>query len=179
MDLAQFKNEYAELYQAIFDDGSKAGHAEGFLEGEKAGVEKGRVEGREAGAEAERKRIRDVEAQALPGHEDLIAKLKFDGKTSGPEAAVQVLQAERALGTKTVAELDADAVKPVKHATPPETEGKVVENKDLPAEERAKASWDNNPAIRTEFESDYDSYLAYYRANDKGQVKVLGERSSK
>lgn len=53
------------------------------------------AEGREAGATAERQRIKDVEAQAMPGHEALIATLKFDGKTTGPEAAVQVLGAER------------------------------------------------------------------------------------
>jgi hypothetical protein len=33
----------------------------------------------------------------MPGHEALIAQLKFDGKTTGAEAAVQVLNAERQL----------------------------------------------------------------------------------
>lgn len=174
MTLEQFKSEYPDIYQAIFEDGRKDGYIEGFAAGEKEGNETGRTEGREAGVEAERKRIQDVEAQALPGHEDLIATLKFDGKTSGPEAAVQVLQAEKALGTKTVAALDADAVEPVAHAAAPEVEGKVVENKDLPVDERAKISWDKDPALRSEFMSDYDAYLAYYKANDKGQVKVLG-----
>ena len=48
------------------------------------------------GADAERQRILDVEAQTLPGHEALIATLKADGQTSGPQAAAQVLSAERA-----------------------------------------------------------------------------------
>lgn len=174
MELLDFKKDYPELYNVIFEDGSKDGHVEGFAEGEKEGIEKGRAEGLKAGAEAERNRVQDVEAQALPGHEELIATLKFDGKTSGPEAAVQVLQAEKALGTKTVEALDADAVEPVAHAAAPEVEGKVVENKDLPVDERAKASWDKDPVLRSEFMSDYDSYLAYYKAYDKGQVKVLG-----
>ena len=175
MTLEQFKSEYPDIYQAIFEDGVKDGKVEGFADGEKEGIEKGRTEGRKAGAEAERNRIKDVEAQALPGHEDLIAALKFDGKTSGPEAAVQVLQAERALGTKTVDALNADAPDPVKHAAAPEVETKVVENKDLPVDERAKASWDKDSALRSEFMSDYDSYLAYYRAKDKGQIRVLGK----
>jgi len=51
--------------------------------------------GFKAGAEAERKRIQSVEEQALPGHEDLVAKLKYDGHTTGEQAAVQVLAAER------------------------------------------------------------------------------------
>ncbi len=48
-----------------------------------------------AGAKAERERIQAVEAQFLPGHEDLIAKLAFDGKTTGEQAAVAVLAAEK------------------------------------------------------------------------------------
>lgn len=66
-------------------------------------------EGKELGATAERDRIKSVEAQAMPGHEALIATLKFDGKTSGPEAAVQVLSAEKAKRGNTLADLRADA----------------------------------------------------------------------
>lgn len=48
-----------------------------------------------AGADAERQRIQDVKAQGMAGHEQLIQTLMFDGKTTGPEAAVQVLAAHR------------------------------------------------------------------------------------
>ena len=51
---------------------------------------------RAEGAEAERARIQAVREQSMPGHEKLIEALAFDGKTTGPEAAVQVLAAERA-----------------------------------------------------------------------------------
>lgn len=44
----------------------------------------------------ERQRIADVEDQLLPGNEELINKLKADGKTTGAQAAVQVLAAEKA-----------------------------------------------------------------------------------
>jgi signal peptide peptidase SppA len=49
-----------------------------------------------AGAAAERERIQAVRAQgaALPGHEALVERLAFDGVTTGPDAAVQLLQAE-------------------------------------------------------------------------------------
>lgn len=64
-------------------------------------------------AASERQRITDVRAQALPGHEALVEKLAFDGKTTGAEAAVQILAAERgklsAIGTKRTE----DGVKPV------------------------------------------------------------------
>lgn len=48
-------------------------------------------EGFKAGVEAERKRIQSVEAQSLPGHEDLIAALKYDGHTTGEQAAILVI----------------------------------------------------------------------------------------
>lgn len=48
-----------------------------------------------AGAAAELQRQKDVRAQALPGHEKLIEQLAADGKTTGAEAAQQVLAAER------------------------------------------------------------------------------------
>jgi ribosomal protein L16 Arg81 hydroxylase len=65
-------------------------------------------EGFKAGAEAERKRIQSVEEQTLPGHEALIAKLKFDGHTTAQQAAVQVLAAER---KKRLAMTDPDLTK--------------------------------------------------------------------
>lgn len=61
----------------------------------KAIREEGFVEGTAKGAENERNRIKSVEEQSIAGHEKLIQEMKFDGKTSGPEAAVRVLNAER------------------------------------------------------------------------------------
>lgn len=50
---------------------------------------------RSEGAAGERDRIAAVRAQALPGHEGLIEKLAADGQTTGPEAAMQVIAADR------------------------------------------------------------------------------------
>lgn len=47
------------------------------------------------GAAAERARIQAVEQVALPGHERLIATLKFDGKTTAAQAAQLMAEAER------------------------------------------------------------------------------------
>lgn len=47
------------------------------------------------GASAERERIQSVEAQALPGHEALIATMKFDGKSTAGDAAMAVNAAEK------------------------------------------------------------------------------------
>ena len=76
---------------------------------------------RDEGAAAERQRILDVEAQSLPGHESLIAALKADGKTTGPEAAAQVLAAEKKKLASVSASLVADAPNPVPNADAPES----------------------------------------------------------
>ncbi len=72
----------------------------------------GNAEGLRAGAEAERARIQAVEGQLIAGHDALIASLKFDGKTTGPEAAVAVLAAEKTLRGNALAKLRADAPDP-------------------------------------------------------------------
>jgi hypothetical protein len=89
MDLTvkDVKDLYPEIHEAILKEGFEAGLTEGTA--------KGNAEGAKIGAEAERKRIQDVESQCIPGHEKLIADLKYDGKTTGPEAAVKVLAAEK------------------------------------------------------------------------------------
>lgn len=74
---------------------------------------------RAEGAAAERQRILDVEAQTLPGHEALIASLRADGKTTGPEAASQVLAAERQKLSGIAGQLATDAPNPVPHAAAP------------------------------------------------------------
>lgn len=60
-------------------------------------------------ATAERERIQAVEGQALAGHGDLIQTLKFDGKTTGAEAAVAVLAAEKKIRGNKAVDLAADA----------------------------------------------------------------------
>lgn len=81
----------------------------------------GLAQGRTEGATAERERIQAVEAALLPGHEKLIATLKFDGKTSGPEAALQIVTAEKALRAKQLDSVRSDGPKPV-----PESSGSAA-----------------------------------------------------
>jgi len=74
-------------------------------------VEQIRATAHSAGATAERERITAVRAQSLPGHEALIDRLAFDGKTTGPEAAVAVLSAVRTATAGAAAAHFADAPK--------------------------------------------------------------------
>lgn len=127
-----------------------------------------------AGARAERERIQTVEDQLLPGHEDLIAQLKFDGKTSGPEAAAKVLAAERgARGTQLANRRGAARPAPAAPA-PLDRGGKhASEQDDLPLEERAKAKWDADPQLRKEFGGDFEAFKAFENASGQGLVKVM------
>ena len=74
---------------------------------------------RAEGAASERERIQAVREQSMPGHEALIEALAFDGKTSGPEAAVKVLAAEKARIAGAAAARSADAPAPVPTAANP------------------------------------------------------------
>lgn len=69
---------------------------------------------RAEGNAAERTRIQAVRAQSMPGHDKLVEQLAFDGTTTGPEAAVQVLAAERGRVAAIATARAADAPAPVR-----------------------------------------------------------------
>jgi signal peptide peptidase SppA len=90
--------------------------ATAFERGKTAGKAEGKAEGLIEGATAERERILAIESHTLPGHEALVAALKADGKTSGPEAAVKILQAEQSKLANLAGQLKKDSPDPV-HAS--------------------------------------------------------------
>ena len=118
------------------------------------------------GAKLERERIQAVLAQAMPGHDDLVNKLAFDGKTTGPEAAVQVLAAERAVRTTATQNLAADAIPPVSQPPAPEPAPK--------GDPKNAEEFQADHALVEEF-GDYDTYKAYLDASGAGKVKILGK----
>jgi hypothetical protein len=128
------------------------------------------------GATAERERIQAVEAQSMAGHEALISGLKFDGKTTGPEAAVAVLAAERQSRKKAGADLAADAPQPVPTApvqtyTAPAKPEPAIDPT-LPVEHRCKLQWDADASLHREFSS-LGAYTAYVRASEKGVARIM------
>lgn len=126
------------------------------------------------GAEQERQRIKDVFAQSMPGHESLINEMAFDGKTTGPEAAVAILQAEKNNQKKVVSDLEADAATVSDVGDSADTDDSVETDSDLPVDQRCQANWDKSKTLRASFGNDFDSYVAYQTAVENGQVKVLG-----
>lgn len=129
------------------------------------------------GAAAERARIQAVESALLPGHEALIAALKFDGTTDGGAAALQVMKAERELRAKSATNLAADAPNPVAAAATPAVDAPKpadpMADTSKTLEDRCKAKWESDAAVRAEFVSAAD-FTAYMRAEAAGNVRILG-----
>jgi len=167
---ASFKEAYPDLFAEIDKEAFERGLSEGMAKGKQGGWMEG--------SEHERKRIQGVEAQLIPGHEKLIAGLKYDGKTTGPEAAVKILEAEKNLRSGIVSNLASDAVKPIAQPTPPVVDGEGVDP-NLPVEERAKQRWDKSPKIREEFNNAFNSYLAFLKHDEAGHVRILVKGGNK
>lgn len=71
------------------------------------------------GAKAERERIQAIERQAVPGHEALIARLKFDGTSSAGDAAMAVVAAEQSQRKARATATANDAPQPLPAIAPP------------------------------------------------------------
>ena len=50
---------------------------------------------------------------------------------------------------------------------------KMKVDKTAPIEDQAKAEWQNDPKLRSEFGNDYEAFLAFKKANENNQVKIL------
>ena len=87
------------------------------------------------------------------------------------DRAVRILQAERQIRSQAQANIHADKIPPVDQPTSPEPNQPI--DKNLPVDERAKATWDKDAAIRGEFEGDFDAYLQYEKAVERGSVRSL------
>lgn len=171
LTLAEFKEAYPEMYESIVRDGFDKGSADGYA--------RGKAEGLEAGASSERDRIKAVEEQLIPGHEQLIATLAFDGVTTGPEAAVKVLAAEKTLRASKLASFVTEHSAVAAPAAPKDDKDRQPKEKasgapesDLPPEEQAEKTWAEDPKIRAEFANNKEAYLAYVKADAAGRVKI-------
>ncbi|MDO8778096.1 MAG: S49 family peptidase [Burkholderiaceae bacterium] len=137
------------------------------------------------GATSERTRIQAVESALIPGHEALIASLKFDGRTTGGDAALAVNQAERSIRTAQGAAANSDAPQPVKTTPAPTVEASLDAKASaeqqrvaaLPIDDRCKAEWEASATLRAEFGSLGD-YTALVKAEQAGRVRVLGKKTA-
>ncbi len=167
MDINELKEKHADVYQAAVTIGKK--EAETAMQTK---IDTARSEGIAAGADAERKRIIDIQAQAVPGQEQIITDAIADGKSTAGEVAVKILAAEknlRAQKGKDAAD-DAAALKDVKQPPVSGTDNNGVDQ-NLPLERRAQAEWDKDPKLREEFKlGGFAAYLAYKK--NEGNIRI-------
>lgn len=110
------------------------------------------------GAATERARIQAVEGQLIPGHEALIATMKFDGTSGAGEAAMAVLAAEKKNRAAHASAAAAEAPRPVAQVPAPAVQAPSADDEVLtPAalNEKAKAHQAANPGM---------TYIAAYKA---------------
>jgi hypothetical protein len=178
----EIKAKHPDAYKAIFAEGA-AQAAQDMMPTEDCEKKKEAV--KKEGAAAELARIKAVHAlgKKMPGHMATIEALMFDGKTTGPEAAMAIIEAEGGKREKHLADYKADGkdvlvpvVDGAAAEAAAEAAAKKPEDKTLPVEERAKAVWDASVEIRAEFSGKYETFLAYYKAEDAGTVKVIGKK---
>ena len=170
LTVAQLKETFPEIYQAIYDSGYKAASAL---------VDQAKSDGIRLGADKERARIKAVQDQTISGHEQLIATLAFDGSTTGPEAAVKVLAAEKTLRASKLESFATEHSAVAAPAAPKDDKDKQAKEKelsaaapDLPPEEQAEKTWAEDAAVRAEFGNNKAAYLAYAQAEAAGRVKI-------
>lgn len=123
---------------------------------------------RAEGATAERARLLALEEVAIAGHEDLLAKAKADPNMTAEKLALEIVKAEKAAGTKYL-----DGLKAAEAAMPtiaPSTQPTMPTG--ATPEERAEHEWHHNAEVRREFDGDKDAFVAYFVANENGQLKI-------
>jgi hypothetical protein len=133
------------------------------------------------GKKAEALRVKAVREQFLAGHEALIETLMFDGTTTGEQAAVLVLKAERTKLENLKTSIAASTPKPVQStfSETPSTQLTTDSSSAAPVGERAKAAWEKSADLRGEFEGDYEAFEAYFKATERGSVRILKNKEEK
>lgn len=122
------------------------------------------------GADAERARIQGCEDACLPGHEPLVASMKFDGKSTGQDVAMAIIQAEKKIRADHLADFRSNAPQTVPHAPVPALEVSAADNTSLPLADRAKTEWDASEDVRNEFKL-FDTFLAYKQVEEKNKSR--------
>jgi ClpP class serine protease len=153
-------SDHPDIAKAFTDDGYAAG-----LEA-----------GKKLGAEAERSRIQGIEALAMPGHDALIAQLKYDGETTAEQAAVKILTAEKTTRASMADKLGQDTPKPLPHAPAAFNDGEGADGGEkLTGQAKWEHEWKCSESLQAEFKT-IESYVAYQKANEKGLVKRFGAK---
>ncbi|MEE9356247.1 MAG: S49 family peptidase [Methylococcaceae bacterium] len=112
--IASMKADNVDLYNAMIEKGkieAKASMEESLTDAKAVehakGIEAGKVEGIETGKADERARIESLSALSNPACKELVDKFIADGKTTAPDAAIEILKAQGASNASKLENLEA------------------------------------------------------------------------
>lgn len=162
MTKEEFKAQHPDIYQAIMDEGQTSGHISGIAEGI--------AQGKKEGAAAELARIKTVKDQTVPGHEALLETLMFDGVTTGEQAAVKILAAEKTLMATKKEDLKKDTAAAGKVPADDGSGADVIVKKDFEAlieEHMAEKKCSKAVAIAAIAKSHPEEHAAYIEKVNK------------
>ena len=118
--IAEMKTNNVDLYNAMIEKGKLEAKVafDAALPDVKAveharGVETGKVSGRDEGILAERGRIADLQALSNPACKDMVDKFIEDGKTTAPEAAVEILKVQSKANGKNLENIETASPAPL------------------------------------------------------------------
>jgi signal peptide peptidase SppA len=116
--IAKIKEDNHGLYEAIVNIGKAESEADYKVKAEtekkeayQLGLEAGKTEGMKEGAKAETSRIASLKELATVGNQQMIDRFILDGKTTAPEAAVEILKAQKVSNANGLVTLQQDAPK--------------------------------------------------------------------
>jgi hypothetical protein len=169
---AQLAEGNPELYALIKAAGAGEVTLETILKDQPQAADKLRAEGREAGIKLERERAVEIlEAAGVKG-------LIFEAVQKGLEvkdALKAFLANQEQIKADALAALVSQAP-PAVGSDPPQVESHTDPGGDAPIETRAKAEWDKDPKLWTEFGGHFESFLAGKRAEEAGLVKRINKQ---
>lgn len=156
------KAEYPDVAQAIADEAYNKGVSDGNKTAEEA---------YNKGIQAERDRILAIEKIAMPGHTELVEKAKADGSMTAENLAMQMVMADKKRGINHLAALQVAEEELPK--IPEAQASEIFVDIDAPLEDRAKAEWNKSADLRKEFGNDFEDYVAFKQAEERGSVRIL------
>lgn len=122
------------------------------------------------GVQKEAERIKSIEELPTAGFETIVNSLKFDGKTTAAEVALQVISAQKKVQETELEKIKADGAKMAAPST--EVESTPQAAAVLSLEEKCKQDWEKKPELHSEYMS-LESYQDFTRAEASGQVKFF------
>lgn len=159
MSADNVKKYFPDVAAALIAEGKTAGKAEGVTEGQKA----------------EHDRLAAIDKLAMPGNEAIIAAHKADMTKTAADAAIAIVEADKAARASRMEALKTDDRQVQVRSEPantgaaaskPSTEG-------LTGEAKYKAEWAGNPDLAKEFSSEA-AYITFRTMDDAGRIKIKG-----